>query len=236
MHILHPFSGPVQDYGDCPREPDRHRPTQCPQCDRKQSLTGHGFYRRTIADRAFNGVINIRRYLCRACRRTVSLLPEFALPYLRFSIPVIAAFLTSQSAGHTLAASLPPGAPYQRGQHWMRRFRAQAESLCASLAALTAPVPAGSFVQRAIAMLALTGWIPAHRFLFAFLRQHLLGWPPSLAPAGRRVTLAPTQPPPRPRTQTICLEPRGPPSHTGPGANSLICLTNTNPLPCSAMP
>jgi hypothetical protein len=38
-------------------------------------------------------------------------------------------------------------------------------------------------------MLQASGWIPAHRFLFINLRQHLLGWPPSLAPAGLRLTL-----------------------------------------------
>ncbi|MGP8243615.1 MAG: hypothetical protein ACLQVN_03745 [Bryobacteraceae bacterium] len=32
--------------------------------------------------------------------------------------------------------------PYQRGQFWVRRFRAQAEALCATLAALTQSAPA----------------------------------------------------------------------------------------------
>jgi type II secretory pathway predicted ATPase ExeA len=40
-------------------------------------------------------------------------------------------------------------------------------------------------------MLEAAGWIPAHRFLFAELRQHLLGWPPSLAPDGRRLAFGP---------------------------------------------
>src|SRR2546422_1062148 len=31
--------------------------------------------------------------LCRSCKRTVSLLPEFAFPWLRFSVSVIALFL-----------------------------------------------------------------------------------------------------------------------------------------------
>ena len=79
--------------------------------------------------------------------------------------------------------------PYQRGQFWLRRFRAQAEALCAALAALTIPAPAPNFVQRALAMLTTTGWTEAHRFLFTDLRLHLLGWPPSLAPDGRRLTL-----------------------------------------------
>jgi hypothetical protein len=33
-------------------------------------------------DVGFDESIHIRRYLCRCCRRTVSLLPQFALPYL----------------------------------------------------------------------------------------------------------------------------------------------------------
>jgi hypothetical protein len=85
--------------------------------------------------------------------------------------------------------------PYQRGQFWLRRFRAQAEALCAALAALTTPVAAPNFAERALAMLTGAGWTPAHRFLFANLRQHLLGWPPSLAPDGRRLTLAPVPAP-----------------------------------------
>jgi hypothetical protein len=134
----------------------------------------------------------VRRYLCEACRRTVSLLPEFALPYLRSSLTAIALFLIARLLqAKTLAAALPPSSPYQRGQFWLRRFRAQAAALCAALAALTKPVPAPDFVQRALAMLECSGWIPAHRFLFTGVRQHLLGWPRTLAPDGRRAALVP---------------------------------------------
>lgn len=196
MQILHPFAGSVPQYLDQLDDPDQHRPARCPQCQAKDPLTAHGFYSRTIIDATFDGSIRVRRYLCEACRRTVSLLPEFALPYLRSSIAVIAWWLLV----HFLPASPPPAPPpppmpYQRGQFWLRRFRRQAESLCAALAALTTPVPAPNFVQRALVMLTTSGWIAAHRFLFAGLRQHLLGWPPSLAPDGRRFTLAPVAAP-----------------------------------------
>ena len=192
MQILHPFTGSVQQYLEQLADPDRYRPAHCPQCQAKHPLTAHGFYTRTILDTAFDGLIHVRRYLCEACRRTVSLLPEFALPYLRSSVTVIALFLIARLLqAKTLAAALPPASPYQRGQFWLRRFRAQAEALCAALAALTKPAPAPDFVHRALAMLASAGWIPSHRFLFASLRQHLLGWPPSLAPDGGRVALAP---------------------------------------------
>ena len=90
MQILHPFAGSVQQYTEQLADPDRYRPDHCPQCHAKQPLTAHGFYTRTLIDTAFDGVIRVRRYLCQACRRTVSLLPEFVLPYLRSSLTVIA--------------------------------------------------------------------------------------------------------------------------------------------------
>lgn len=194
MQILHPFAGSVQQYNEQLSNPDAHRPGHCPQCQTKHPLSAHGFYTRTLIDTAFDGVIRVRRYLCHACQRTVSLLPEFILPYLRSSLMVIALFLVARLlGGQTLAAAArtaPPPMPYQRGQFWIRRFRAQAETLCIALAALTQPAPAPDFVHRALTMLESTGWIAAHRFLFAGVRCHLLGWPRGLAPDGRRAAFS----------------------------------------------
>ena len=199
MQILHPFAGSVQQYLNQLVDLESPRPKHCPQCEANKPLTGHGFYTRTIIDSAFDGSIRVRRYLCEACRRTVSLLPEFVLPYLRSSLMVIALFLIARLlGGQTLEAAAqtaPSSMPYQRGQYWIRRFRAQAEALCAALAALTKPAPAPDFVHRALGMLESTGWIAAHRFLFAQLREHLLGWPSSLAPDGRRAAFHPVPAP-----------------------------------------
>src|ERR1700691_1175266 len=138
MQILHPFAGSVQQYTEQLANPDSHRPGHCPQCQAKHPLTAHGFYTRTLIDAAFDGVIRVRRYLCQACQRTVSLLPEFVLPYLRSSLAVIAIFLIARLLGgqrlKSAAAPAPPQMPYQRGQFWIRRFRAQAATLCAALA------------------------------------------------------------------------------------------------------
>lgn len=192
MQILHPFAGSVQQYLEQLADPDQHRPAHCPRCQAKQPLTAHGFCTRTIIDSAFDGSIRVRRYLCEVCKRTVSLLPEFALPYLRSSVTAIALLLVARLLeAKTLAAALPPSSPCQRGQSWLRRFRAHAETLCAALAALAKPAPAPNFVHRALTMLESAGWIPAHRFLFAGVREHLLGWPRGLAPDGRRAALAP---------------------------------------------
>jgi len=196
MQILHPFAGSVADYLAQLDNPDQYRPHQCPLCQARRPLAAHGFYTRTIADSTFDGWIRVRCYLCESCRRTVSLLPDFALPYLRFSVTVIAAFLVARLVhGKPLREALPTAAPYQRGQSWIRRFRAQAEALAAALSALTDPPPAPNFVARALAMLDAAGWIPAHRFLFSGLRQHLLGWSRSLIPGGRHAAVPPATAP-----------------------------------------
>ena len=70
---------------------------------------------------------------------------------------MIALFLVARllRVGHTLVAAAAlaglPNMPYQRGQFWIRRFQRQAESLCAGLATLTAPMAALNFVSRASA-------------------------------------------------------------------------------------
>lgn len=198
--MLHPFAGSIEKYDEEIADPSRYRPDHCPQCQAAHGLSAHGFYTRTLVDAGFDGTIRVRRYLCRFCQRTVSLLPSFALPYLRFGITVIALFLVARLLqGATLAAAATKAAqaamPYQRGQFWIRRFQRQAAALCAALAALAAPPAAPSFVRCALEMLQSIGWVSAHRFLFADLRFHLLGWPAFLAPDGRVIALRPSAPP-----------------------------------------
>lgn len=213
MQILHPFAGSIQQYNEEVNDPDRYRPSCCPLCQSKHALTAHGFYLRTLVDQGLDAIIRVRRYLCSFCLRTVSLLPEFVLPYLRFSVVVIGLFLVARlCGGKTLAAAACtvglPDMPYQRGQHWIRRFRHQAAALTAALASLTRPVIAGDFVGKALGMLENAGWICAHRFLFAELRVHLLGWPPFLAPDGGSRSLRPAGARPSARTHSTCVEGR----------------------------
>jgi len=191
MQSLHPFRGSIEKYLQELSDPDRYRPDHCPLCHTPEPLRAHGFYCRTVVDVQYDGSIRVRRYLCLLCKRTVSLLPEFVLPYLRFSIQVIGLFLVSRLLnGRTLrqaaGAAFQPDMPYQRGQFWVRRLQQQAQALCAGLASLTAVVPARDFLTRGLQMLEAIGWIPAHRFLFGKVRIHLLGWPRFLVPYGCR--------------------------------------------------
>ena len=79
MQILHPSSCSVLRYAEQIGDVDRYRPDHCPQCEARDPLTGHGFYCRTLVDVAWEGIIRVRRYLCHSCKRTTSLLPDFAL-------------------------------------------------------------------------------------------------------------------------------------------------------------
>ena len=201
MQIVHPFSGSIQQYNEEISDPDRYRPQSCPQCQAQHPLTAHGFYTRTLVEVAFDDWIRVRRYLCRLCGRTLSLLPDFALPYLRFGVSLIGLFLVARLLkGRTLedsaTAAGQPRMPYQRGQFWVRRFQKQAESLCAALTAWTAVKQAPNFLVRALRMLESLGWIRAHHRLFSHLRMHLLGWPSFLAPDGRRLSSSGASPNP----------------------------------------
>src|SRR5438094_1999810 len=218
--MVYPFRGSIQQYIDCVdsiEEANRCRPATCPRCESKQRLVCHGFYMRTVVEFGWDGVIRVRRYLCGACRRTVSLLPEFVLPYLRFAIVVIAAFLRARLwSGQTLKAAAETahqtGMPYQRGQQWVSRFRRQAESLSAALAVLVRPIVAADFVHKAIQMLEEAGWGRAHRVLFEQLRQHLLGWPDCFAPAGNAVTVGTANRRRGRSPQSTCMDSESPPA------------------------
>ena len=220
MQMLYAFSGSIQQYIErvgSSEEAARCRPATCPQCESQRPLGCHGFYKRTVVDLDVEYVIQVRRYLCGACRRTVSLLPEFVLPYLRFAIVVIAAFLRARLwSGQTLKAAAETahqtGMPYQRGQQWVSRFRRQAESLSAALAVLVRPIVAADFVHKAIQMLEEAGWVRAHRFLFEQLRQHLLGWPDCLAPAGIAVTVGKANRRSGRSPQSTCMDSESPPA------------------------
>jgi len=66
-------------------------PAKCPHkgCHAPVKLRKHGFYKRYLVLIGFSGIIYIRRYLCLACGRTVSMLPSFCLPHMQYGVEVI---------------------------------------------------------------------------------------------------------------------------------------------------
>lgn len=58
-------------------------PCGCPNCGSQRKLRPHGYYQRGVSSQrgGFPVVIHVRRFRCRGCRRTTSMLPLFAQPY-----------------------------------------------------------------------------------------------------------------------------------------------------------
>jgi hypothetical protein len=58
------------------------RPASCPRCGTRNALAALGYYSRNVTGTK-RGVLRIfvRRFRCRHCGRTVSILPSFAQPY-----------------------------------------------------------------------------------------------------------------------------------------------------------
>ena len=56
---------------------------KCPICGAEVKLYRHGFYSRNVITPRQEYCINICRYICRSCRRTISLLPIYLLPYFQ---------------------------------------------------------------------------------------------------------------------------------------------------------
>jgi transposase-like protein len=118
MQMLYPVDVPIQHYIKRVQEVEevnRCCPEECPQCEAKDRMRAHGFYSRTIVDDDFDGAIRILRYLCGACRRTVSLLPGWALPYLRSSVPWIGRIVTARLMAK---AAWKVAAPEASGRFW----------------------------------------------------------------------------------------------------------------------
>jgi hypothetical protein len=104
--IVRAFPVEVEDLCALSRLPsvEELRPHACPLCGRPSrppgeqlGLVGHGTYLRQVLGRLCAAkalVIRVRRYLCRGCRRTISVLPDALLPGRWYAGTVILLALT----------------------------------------------------------------------------------------------------------------------------------------------
>ena len=65
------------------------RPSECPHCRVVDQFIGHGFYERKALSPTQVYVLRIKRWYCKACQRTVSLLPSFLLRFRHYLLDVI---------------------------------------------------------------------------------------------------------------------------------------------------
>lgn len=119
----------VQRYAASFRDLAFPRPALCPRCAAVGQLVGHGSYPRTVTEPLRTHAIRVKRLFCTACRRTVSLLPSFCLPFRHYRTATIQSVLTLRCAAQASWATvghrfLPADLPTRTTcREWVGAFR-----------------------------------------------------------------------------------------------------------------
>lgn len=129
MQIILPFKGSVEKYLTAEFQHAVPAPTRCPHCGFNRRLLALGYYCRGVnaIDSSRVLVIAVRRFRCRACGRTVSLLPSFVQPYRLVRTIAVERFFS----GHEYDRDFVRWKPLLR-RYW-RRFEAWVPDLLASI-------------------------------------------------------------------------------------------------------
>ena len=139
MPIIQDFGGSVQDYVAHFARIVFLRPVCCPHCGQRDKLTGHGFYWRKAKDQTQVFRIRVKRWLCKACRRTLSVLPSFVLRFRHYLLAVIQAVVVARyedqaSWRETTLRCATDGLPALRTiGRWCRSFAEQAPAWWAAV-------------------------------------------------------------------------------------------------------
>lgn len=100
MPIVLDFGPSVQDYIAHFNDILFPRPPCCPLCGTPDVLIGHGFYKRLPKDQSQVYSIRIKRWLCKACQRTIALLPSFLLRFRHYLLAVIQQVIVARFEDH----------------------------------------------------------------------------------------------------------------------------------------
>lgn len=118
------------------------RPEDCPLCQAVGQMIGHGSYRRKVRDRAAAYWIRVRRWLCKACGRTVSALPDVVMRrrwYVTGSIQEILWLRYGEKLSWEGIEKQIEDTPHLRTmQRWSRAFEAKAATWLAWIARVLA--------------------------------------------------------------------------------------------------
>ncbi len=136
MQILRAVPVSVADYARIGFQESMTRPSECPHCRSRKRLSALGYYSRNVTS-AERGVLRIfvRRFRCRLCGKTVSILPSFAQPYRLVLNGTINEFF-----GGTLKTNDLPWLPLLK-QYWNRfsNWLPQIDRIIKSLVARSPP-------------------------------------------------------------------------------------------------
>lgn len=116
MQLIVAFDGDPETYVRQAAHRRIERPPECPNCGSERCLEAHGYYPRWVSagERGKPTSIQVRRFRCRACRRTASMLPDFAQPYRVVATDTVGEFLAGSRSGSTMIPWLPLLDGYQR--------------------------------------------------------------------------------------------------------------------------
>jgi hypothetical protein len=132
MPILADFGCNEQAYIKLGKHQDGPHPGECPQCGEKDCLIGHGYYLRKAKDEQRVYVIRVKRWLCKVCRHTLSILPNFLFPFRHYLVRVIQTVVVACFERHltwkqVALRSACQGTPALRTlQRWCKAFGRQA--------------------------------------------------------------------------------------------------------------
>jgi hypothetical protein len=139
MPILADFGCDERGYLDQEKHQDSPRPGSCPGCGEKHCLIGHGFYQRKAQDEQRVYRIRVKRWLCKICHRSVSVLPNFLCPWRHYLVRVIhtvvtACFERSLNWKQVAQRSTCQGTPALRTmQRWCKAFAGYAPAWLAGV-------------------------------------------------------------------------------------------------------
>jgi transposase-like protein len=100
-------------------------PESCPHCQQPKAFLALGYYSRYLAGRGATCLhLQIRRFRCRCCRRTVSLLPQFAQPYRLIRNRILALFVAGTHSRQTSRWEEILRRYWRRFCRWCEKLRA----------------------------------------------------------------------------------------------------------------
>ena len=150
--IVVDFGWTEQEYGSQVRQMHWERLGRCELCGGEGCLIGHGYYLRKpkglIARK--NVGVWIKRWLCKQCHRTISVLPDFLLIFRHYVVRVIQAVIEARcGCGRSWAAleaeCAEAGAPARRTmQRWCGSYEEQASRWLGAVQATLAQQDSGS--------------------------------------------------------------------------------------------
>lgn len=118
MIHIHDFGIDIYKYSENGKENDFPAFDRCPNCNclAQGNIYRHGYYWRYGIEKGEHIQLAICRYICKACKITISILPSFLIPYFQYTLHMIVEGVRRYLNGNKVEATRQLIA-----QHW-RRF------------------------------------------------------------------------------------------------------------------